>query len=134
MPSTHETILTGLHTRLSAPPASALRGEVLPEHVPAAGLLILHDGEPDEPEVTLSPLRYAAAQVGEIAKEGQLVASIQLVKQAGAEDDVYHRGGRADRERAALQGDIMCRPSSMPSADLLQSPFDFTHGPSFPAS
>ena len=35
-----------------------LRGEVLPERVPAAGLLILRDGEPGEPEVTLSPLRY----------------------------------------------------------------------------
>lgn len=39
-------------------PATALRGDVLPERVPAAGLLILRDGEPGEPEVTLSPLRY----------------------------------------------------------------------------
>ncbi len=58
MPSTRETILTALHTRLVALPATALRGEVLPERVPAAGLLILRDGEPGEPEVTLSPLRY----------------------------------------------------------------------------
>lgn len=35
-----------------------LRGEILPERVPAAGLLILRDGEPGEPEVTLSPHRY----------------------------------------------------------------------------
>lgn len=39
-------------------PATALRGEVLPERVPSDGLLILRDGEPGEPEVTLSPLRY----------------------------------------------------------------------------
>lgn len=58
MPSTRETILTVLHTRLSVLPATALRGEVLPERVPAAGLLILREGEPGEPEVTLSPLRY----------------------------------------------------------------------------
>jgi len=58
MPTTRETILTALHTRLSALPATILRGEVLPERVPAAGLLILRDGEPGEPEVTLSPLRY----------------------------------------------------------------------------
>ena len=51
-------LLTALHARLSALPATALRGEVLPERVPAAGLLILRDGEPGEPEVTLSPLRY----------------------------------------------------------------------------
>uniref|UniRef100_UPI003736D30E phage tail tube protein n=1 Tax=Paracoccus marcusii TaxID=59779 RepID=UPI003736D30E len=44
-----------MHTRLSALPATAQRGEVLPERVLAAGLLILRDGEP---EVTLSPLTY----------------------------------------------------------------------------
>lgn len=38
--------------------APVLRGEVLPERVPAAGLLILRDGDPGEPEVTLSPLAY----------------------------------------------------------------------------
>ena len=58
MPSIRETILAALHTRLSALPSTALRGEVLPERVPDAGLLILRDGEPGEPEVTLSPLAY----------------------------------------------------------------------------
>lgn len=58
MPTVRETILTALHARLSALPATALRGDVLPERVPASGLLILRDGEPGEPEVTLSPLRY----------------------------------------------------------------------------
>jgi hypothetical protein len=53
-----ESILTALHARLSALPATALRGEVLPERIPAEGLLILRDGEPGEPEVTLSPLQY----------------------------------------------------------------------------
>ena len=58
MPTTRETILAALHTRLSALPATALRGDVLPERVPTNGLLILRDGEPGEPEVTLSPLAY----------------------------------------------------------------------------
>ena len=58
MPTIRETILTALHTLLQALPATALRGEVLPERVPTDGLLILRDGEPGEPEVTLSPLRY----------------------------------------------------------------------------
>ena len=53
-----ETILAALHARLLALPATALRGDVLPERVPTAGLLILRDGEPGDPEVTLSPLRY----------------------------------------------------------------------------
>ncbi|MBZ0130603.1 MAG: acyl-CoA transferase [Rhodobacteraceae bacterium] len=58
MPTTRETILTALHNLLQMLTATALRGEVLPERVPAAGLLILRDGEPGEPEVTLSPLCY----------------------------------------------------------------------------
>ena len=58
MPTARETILTALHARLSMLPATALRGEVLPERVPVDGQLILRDGEPGEPEVTLSPLRY----------------------------------------------------------------------------
>ena len=56
--SLRESILAALNARLSALPATNLRGEVLPERVPAQGLLILRDGEPGEPEVTLSPLRY----------------------------------------------------------------------------
>jgi hypothetical protein len=56
--SARETILSALHTRLSMLPTGALRGDVLLERVPAQGLLILRDGEPGEPEVTLSPLRY----------------------------------------------------------------------------
>ncbi|MEF2074794.1 hypothetical protein [Consotaella aegiceratis] len=58
MRTPRETILAALYARLSALPATALRGEVLPERVPAEGLLILRDGEPGEPEVTLSPLAY----------------------------------------------------------------------------
>jgi hypothetical protein len=58
MPTPRETILTVLHARLSALPASALRCVVMPERVPAAGLLILRDGDPGEPDVTLSPVTY----------------------------------------------------------------------------
>ncbi len=58
MPTARETILTALYARLLTLPATTLRGDVLPERVPVAGLLILRDGEPGEPEVTLSPLRY----------------------------------------------------------------------------
>ncbi|MBZ0130447.1 MAG: acyl-CoA transferase [Rhodobacteraceae bacterium] len=58
MPTHRETILTALHNLLQTLPATALRGDVLPERVPAGGLMILRDGEPGDPEVTLSPLRY----------------------------------------------------------------------------
>lgn len=42
----------------TVPHVPVLRGEVLPERVPPAGLMILRDGEPGDPGVTLSPLRY----------------------------------------------------------------------------
>jgi hypothetical protein len=79
MPTTRETILAALHARLSALPATALRGDVLPERLPAAGLLILRDGEPGEPEVTLSPLRY----------HYQHRAEIEAVVQGAARDATF---------------------------------------------
>ena len=58
MPTTRETILIALCTSLDGLHARIVRGEVVPERVPPTGLLILRDGAPGEPEVTLSPLRY----------------------------------------------------------------------------
>ena len=58
MPSKRETVLTALHARLQTLAAPVLRGDVLPERIPATGLIILRDGKPGEPEVTLSPLTY----------------------------------------------------------------------------
>ncbi len=59
MATTRENVLQALFGVLQGVPgATVLRGEVLPERVPAGGLLILRDGEPGAPEVTLSPLRY----------------------------------------------------------------------------
>jgi len=59
MPSPRETILQALLAALQTVPAAAvLREEVLPERLPASGLVILRDGDPGTPEVTLSPLQY----------------------------------------------------------------------------
>ena len=58
MPTTRETILSALHTLLQTQSVPVLRGEVLPERVPAAG----SPGSPSRrirwPAVTLSPLLY----------------------------------------------------------------------------
>ncbi len=57
--SARETILTALADLLSTiPHVPVLRGEVLPERISPAGLMILRDGNPGEPGVTLSPLTY----------------------------------------------------------------------------
>ncbi|TCP58601.1 hypothetical protein EV663_12013 [Rhodovulum bhavnagarense] len=73
MPTTREAILAALHARLQPLAALTLRDEVLPERIPAAGLIILRDGQPGEPEVTLSPLRY----------HYQHRAELEVVVQAG---------------------------------------------------
>jgi hypothetical protein len=77
MSTTRETILQALHSLLQTQPAPVLRGEVLPERVPVAGLLILRDGDPGEPAVTLSPLRY----------HYQHHAEVEAVVQTGAGRD-----------------------------------------------
>ena len=59
MPSPRETILTALADLLrTVPHVPVLRGGVLPERIPPSGLMILRDGNPGEPGVTLSPLMY----------------------------------------------------------------------------
>jgi hypothetical protein len=77
MPTAREAILSALHVLLQTQPASVLRGEVLPERVPPTGLLILRDGDPGEPAVTLSPLRY----------HYQHRAEVEAVVQAGTRRD-----------------------------------------------
>ncbi len=60
MTTRREQVLSSLFTLLQGIGGGTivLRNEVLPERIPAAGLLILRDGTPGEAEVTLSPLRY----------------------------------------------------------------------------
>ncbi len=59
MSTPRETILQALLAALTTvPDATVLRGAILPERIPLDGLLILRDGDPGTPEVTLSPLSY----------------------------------------------------------------------------
>ncbi len=60
MTSKREQALAGLFLCLkdNVTGLSVLRNEPLPTKVPADGLIILRDGDPGEPEVTLSPTRY----------------------------------------------------------------------------
>jgi hypothetical protein len=56
MPSIREQVLSALFDRLrSVGGAAVKRNEALPQIVPATGLVILRDGEPGEPDVTLNP-------------------------------------------------------------------------------
>jgi hypothetical protein len=93
LPTARETILAALHARLQPLAALTLRDEVLPERIPTAGLIILRDGQPGEPEVTLSPIRYhyqhraelevvVQAPNGRASSFDTLIASIGTVLEA----------------------------------------------------
>ena len=89
MPTPRETILTAMHSQLQVLDAVVLRNAVLPERIGREGLLILRDGAPGEPEVTLSPLRYHYRHRAEIeaivqAAEGRDAAFDWLVASLGA--------------------------------------------------
>ncbi len=114
MPTTFETVLAALQARLQTLAALALRDEVLPERIPPAGLIILRDGQPGEPEVTLSPLRY----------HYQHRAELEVVVQAGtgrasAFDDLIAIIGAALEADRTLGG--LCdwvEPEAPASVDL----------------
>ena len=90
MPTKRESILTALADLLrTIPHVPVLRGEVLPERIPSAGLLILRDGNPGEPGVTLSPLAYHFQHRAELevivqSAEERDTRFDQLVAQIGA--------------------------------------------------
>ena len=89
MPSSREAVLAALHAQLQPLAALTLRDEVLPERIPPAGLIILRDGQPGEPEVTLSPLRYhyqhrAELEVVVQAPNGRASAFDTLIAAIGA--------------------------------------------------
>lgn len=59
MTTSREIILQALFARLETiSDVKVLRNEVLPEKIPASGLIILRDGDAGQPEVSLSPLSY----------------------------------------------------------------------------
>lgn len=113
MPTTRETVLAALQARLSTLSATVLRGEMLPERVPSAGLLILRDGEPGEPEVTLSPLRYHYQHRAEIE------AVVQGADRDAAFDELIAAIGAALEADRTLSG--LCdwvEPEAPTSVDL----------------
>ena len=126
MPTRRETILAALHAGLSVLPATALRGEVLPERVPTAGLMILRDGEPGEPGVTLSPLRHHYLYRAEIEavvqgpdRDTTFAALCASIGAAIFADRTL--GGRCDWIEAEAPRQI-CKPWSSPSHSDLLSP------------
>ncbi len=66
MPSKAEQVLAALTTLLQGLALQVQRNIGLPEDIPPTGLVVLHDGDPGEPEVYLSPLTYVYTHRAEV--------------------------------------------------------------------
>jgi hypothetical protein len=114
MPTIRETILSALYARLQTLAALTLRDGVLPERIPAAGLIILRDGQPGEPEVTLSPLRYHYQHRAEL----EVVVQVGTGR-ASAFDSLIAAIGAALESDRTLGGLCDCvEPEAPASVDL----------------
>ncbi|HVY21177.1 MAG TPA: hypothetical protein VHA70_14005 [Bauldia sp.] len=60
MASRREEVLNAVKALIAAalPGAKVERNAAKPERIPSGGLVIIRDGDPGDPEVTLSPLTY----------------------------------------------------------------------------
>lgn len=104
MASKSETVLHALHSALVGRMpygAKVLRNAVLPERIPAAGIMILRDGNPGTPEALMSPLLYVYEHRAEIdvvveGKEAAREAAFDALKLA------IHSAIDADRTLGGL--------------------------------
>lgn len=129
MTSKIELILLALVPLLQSTGAAVERNTVLPTRIPAGGLMILRDGEPGQPEVTMSPLMYHYEHVAEIEMFVQPVsgarnASFDALKVALAAVIVANRtlGGLCDWIEASaprpndlvVEGAVLARAATVP--------------------
>jgi hypothetical protein len=104
MPSKSEAVLQALNAALATNlpiGAKLLRNSVLPERVPAKGVMILRDGNPGTPEALMSPPLYVYEHRAEVdvvveGKEAALEAAFDALKLA------IHAAIKADRTLGGL--------------------------------
>lgn len=131
MTSRRETVLSALFALLDgALSARVLRNEPLPERIPQDGLVILRDGEPGEPSVTLSPVSYlyehraeldvAVQGPGAAVRDAAFDTLLGVIATAIAADRTL--GGLADRIEAlapvpseiAVEGAVPIKAATVP--------------------
>jgi hypothetical protein len=106
MASRREDVLEAVRALIATalPAAKVERNAAKPERIPSGGLVIIRDGDPGDPEVTLSPLTYiythpipveiAILASGALTREQALDATLIAIGQAVEADRTL--GGLCD--------------------------------------
>lgn len=117
MPSKREEALDALYEAIRAVAGPEVRrGGELPSRVPAGGLMILRDGDPGEPEVTLCPLVYEYTHRAEVEVILQPPVSANA---ADVMDDLLVRLGEAIEVDRTLGGTCLwVEPAAPITSDL----------------
>jgi hypothetical protein len=118
MASRREEVLNAVKALIAAalPGAKVERNAAKPERIPSGGLVIIRDGDPGDPEVTLSPLTYiythpipveiAILASGVLTREQALDAALMEIGEAVEADRTL--GGLCDflEPEAPSTGDL----------------------------
>src|SRR5581483_9871957 len=120
MASRREEVLDAVRALIATalPAAKAERNAAKPESIPAGGLVIVRDGDPGDPEVTLSPLTYIYAH--RIPIEIAVLAAAPLTREQ-ALDQVLSAIGAAVEADRTLGGLCDFLEPEAPSTDDLEA-------------
>ncbi|CAK0751134.1 Acyl-CoA transferase [Azospirillaceae bacterium] len=118
--SVRERALSGLLTALTRVPGARVAREIaVPTDVPLAGLLILRDGDPGEPEETFSPHTYHYEHVAQLEA---IVQSGQSASRAVSLDGLLYAIGRVLEEDRTLGDAVEWLEWSAPRTEDLAIP------------
>ncbi len=118
--SARETALLALLARLQTLTGPRVEREtVVPERIPAGGLIILRDGQPGEPDITLSPLRYHYAHRARLEVLVQPLHSGTGDGRHAALDDVLQQVGLALEADRTLGGAVTWGPPQIVTSGWL---------------
>jgi hypothetical protein len=120
MASRREEVLNAVRALIATalPAAKVERNAAKPERIPSGGLVILRDGDPGDPEVTLSPLTYIYAH--RIPIEIAVLAAASLTREQ-ALDQVLSAIGEAVEADRTLGGLCDFLEPEAPSIDDLEA-------------
>jgi hypothetical protein len=120
MASRREEVLEAVRAMVAAalPAAKVERNAAKPERIPSGGLVIVRDGDPGDPEVTLSPLTYVYTH--RIPVEVAILASGVLSREQALDVTLSHIGEAVEVDRT-LGGLCDFLEPEAPSTDDLEA-------------